>query len=79
MHDDDLSPLEPPAVLIAIPAAAIADGYAVIALPGVNHHLGCTLHATGFAGKGWLVRLVDPFGTVLWSLMLEGTSDARRS
>lgn len=75
LPDDDLEPLEPPATTIGIPMDAIALGREVIAMPCANPALSPTLDVIGFPGLGWNVRVKDAYGTLVFSLMLEGIAD----
>lgn len=65
----------PPSETIGVRKGAAADGRVVMAMPCSNPHLGSTLDVIGFAGHGWLLRMIDPYGTLLWSLMLEGLDE----
>jgi hypothetical protein len=72
LPDDDLEPLEPPEAFIDISPEVIADGRAVCVVPCITPALSPTLDVIGFPGSGWMIRVKDGFGTVVFSVLLKG-------
>lgn len=72
LPDEDLESLETPEAWIDISPDVVARGREVVALPCTNPALSGTLDVVGFPGTGWLVRVLDPFGTVVFIVMLKG-------
>jgi hypothetical protein len=72
LPEEDKAPLEPPTTLIALSRESAASGMQVIVMPCVNPMLSPLLQLSGIRGKGWYIRVVDAFGTIVWSIMLEG-------
>jgi hypothetical protein len=72
LSDEDLEPLEPPEALIDISTGVIASGREVVAMPCINPALSPTLDVIGLPGMGWNIRVVDTFGTLIFSVMLKG-------
>jgi hypothetical protein len=72
MFRDDRSRRKALSAFIPLHPASAAPGTAVAVMPSVNPSLSPILHVVGFPGRGWYISVKDAYGTVVFSVMLEG-------
>ncbi len=65
-------------VSVPVSRYVVGEGKVAVVLPCKNPALAPLLDVTGFPADGphhggWLIRVSDAFGTVLWSVMIDGT------
>lgn len=55
---------------IGIHAEAIPGWHWLVALPSRNPSIGPTLEVTAFADQGYLLKITDAMGELVWEVML---------
>ena len=75
LPDEDQAPLMPPEAFVPILGGTVAEGRGVLAMPSINPALSPTLDVVGLPGVGWHVRVLDPFGTLVFSVLLKGVDE----